>query len=194
MQQPLYAHHERGTVEGLHSDLDCILFSEEQIQTRVSEMGAAITKDYQGKDLVVVSVLRGAAVFMADLIRQIQLPLEMDFVALSSYGKAAKSSGVVSVQKDLTNDITGRHVLIAEDIIDSGLTLHHFLNSLRSRKPASIKVAALLRKDLPGQPDLPCEYLGFACPDEFVVGYGLDYAERYRNLPYIGILKPGVIK
>ena len=181
-------------MEGLHSDLDHILFSEEQIQVCVRDMGAAITRDYQGKDLVVISVLRGAAVFMTDLVRQIRLPLEMDFMAVSSYGKAAKSSGVVSIQKDLSTDITGRHVLIAEDIIDSGLTLHYLFNNLESRKPASIAIAALLRKDLPGQPDLPYEYVGFMCPDEFVVGYGLDYAERYRNLPYIGILRPDIIE
>ncbi len=180
-------------MEGLHPDLDRILFSEEQLQNCVSEMGAAITRDYQGKDLVVISVLRGAALFMADLVRKIELPLEMDFMAVSSYGAAAKSSGVVNIQKDLTSDITGRHVLIAEDIIDSGLTLQYLFNNLASRKPASIAIASLLRKDLPSQPDLPYKYVGFICPDEFVVGYGLDFAEHYRNLPYIGILKPGVI-
>lgn len=177
----------------LHPDLEHILFSEEQIHARIGELGAAITRDYQGKDLVVVSILRGAAVFMADLVRQIDLPLEMDFMAVSSYGKEAKSSGVVRIQKDLSTDITGRHVLVAEDVIDSGLTLRYLLDNLRSRKPASVAVASLLRKELPGQPDLPCKYLGFTCPDEFVVGYGLDYAQRYRNLPYIGALKPSAI-
>lgn len=188
-----YVCHERGAVKELHPDLERVLFSEDQIRTRVSEMGASITKDYAGKDLVVVSVLRGAAVFMADLVRQIALPLEMDFMAVSSYGKEAKSSGIVRIQKDLSTDITGRHVLIAEDVIDSGLTLRYLFNNLESREPASIAVAALLRKDLPEQADLPCPYLGFTCPDEFVVGYGLDYAERYRNLPYIGALKQSVI-
>ena len=177
----------------LHPDLDHILFSEEQIRSRISELGAAITSDYQGKDLVVVSILRGAAVFMADLVRQIDLPLEMDFMAVSSYGKEAKSSGIVRIQKDLSTDITGRHVLIAEDVIDSGLTLRYLFNNLESRKPASIAIASLLRKELPEQADLPCDYLGFTCPDEFVVGYGLDYAQRYRNLPYIGALKASAI-
>lgn len=191
--RPKHVCHERGTVKELHPDLDRVLFSEEQIRARVSEMGAAITRDYQGKDLVVVSILRGAAVFMADLVRQIDLPLEMDFMAVSSYGNGAKSSGVVRIQKDLSTSITGRHILIAEDVIDSGLTLRYLFKNLESRAPASIAIAALLRKDLPQQADLPCEYLGFRCPDEFVVGYGLDYAERYRNLPYIGVLKPTVI-
>ena len=136
-------------------------------------MGAAITRDYAGKDLVVISILRGAAIFMADLVRQIDLPLEMDFMAVSSYGKEAESSGIVRIQKDLSTDIMGRDVLIAEDVIDTGLTL--------------------LRKDIPEQADLPCHYLGFACPDEFVVGYGLDYAEKYRNLPYVGALKRSAI-
>lgn len=169
------------------------MFSEEQIRARVSEMGAAIARDYAGKDLVVISVLRGAAVFMADLVRQIDLPLEMDFMAVSSYGKEAKSSGIVRIQKDLSTDITGRHVLIAEDVIDTGLTLRYLFKNLESRKPASIAIAALLRKDLPEQADLPCHYQGFTCPDEFVVGYGLDYAEKYRNLPYIGALKRSAI-
>lgn len=177
----------------LHPDLERVLFSEDQIHARVCEMGASITEDYAGKDLVVVSVLRGAAVFVADLVRQIDLPLEMDFMAVSSYGEEAKSSGVVRIQKDLSTDITGRHVLIAEDVIDSGLTLRYLFNNLESRNPASITIAALLRKDLPEQIDLPCQYLGFTCPDAFVVGYGLDYAQRYRNLPYIGALKPSVV-
>nr|WP_251197561.1 hypoxanthine phosphoribosyltransferase [Anaerotardibacter muris] len=177
----------------MHPDLERVLFTEDQLRARVSEIGAAITNDYAGKDLVVVSILRGAAVYMADLVRKIDLPLEMDFMAISSYGKAAKSSGIVRIQKDLTTDISGRHVLIAEDIIDSGLTLRYLLDNLESRKPASLSIAALLRKDIPGQPDLPCKYVGFECPDEFVVGYGMDYAEHYRNLPYIGVLRSSVV-
>ena len=180
-------------MEELHPDLERVLFSEDQIRARVSELGAAIAQDYAGKDLVVISVLRGAAVFMADLVRQIALPLEMDFMAVSSYGKEAKSSGIVRIQKDLSTDITGRHVLIAEDVIDTGLTLRYLFKNLESRAPASIAIAALLRKELPQQADLPCHYVGFACPDEFVVGYGLDYAEKYRNLPYIGALKRSAI-
>lgn len=148
---------------------------------------------YAGKDLVVISILRGAAIFMADLVRQIDLPLEMDFMAVSSYGKEAESSGIVRIQKDLSTDIMGRDVLIAEDVIDTGLTLRYLIKNLQSRKPASLSIAALLRKDIPEQADLPCHYLGFACPDEFVVGYGLDYAEKYRNLPYVGALKRSAI-
>lgn len=127
-------------------------------------MGAAITRDYAGKDLVVISILRGAAIFMADLVRQIDLPLEMDFMAVSSYGKEAESSGIVRIQKDLSTDIMGRDVLIAEDVIDTGLTLRYLIKNLQSRKPASLSIAALLRKDIPEQADLPCHYLGFACP------------------------------
>lgn len=173
-----------------HPDLDRVLFSEEQIRTRVAEMGAQITKDYEGKSVIVVSVLRGAAIFMADLVREMHLPVEMDYMAVSSYGNGAKSSGVVRILKDLSGQIEGRHVLIAEDILDSGLTLRYLLGILASRNPASIEVATLLRKDTPHQADIKCKYIGFECPDEFIVGYGLDYAERYRNLPCIGVLKP----
>lgn len=180
-------------MQEIHPDLERILFTEKEIRDRVREIGQAITKDYAGKDIVVLSVLRGAAIYMADLVREIHLPLEMDFMAVSSYGKAAKSSGVVKIQKDLSTDISGRHVIVAEDIIDSGLTLRYLMDNLESRKPASITIASLLKKDLPGQPELPCKYLGFECPDEFVVGYGLDFAEHYRNLPYIGVLKSSVV-
>ena len=176
-------------MEELHPDLERVLFSESDIRARVREMGAAITRDYAGKDLVVISILRGAAIFMAE----IDLPLEMDFMAVSSYGKEAESSGIVRIQKDLSTDIMGRDVLIAEDVIDTGLTLRYLIKNLQSRKPASLSIAALLRKDIPEQADLPCHYLGFACPDEFVVGYGLDYAEKYRNLPYVGALKRSAI-
>ena len=164
-------------MEELHPDLERVLFSESDIRARVHEMGAAITRDYAGKDLVVISILRGAAIFMADLVRQIDLPLEMDFMAVSSYGKEAESSGIVRIQKDLSTDIM----------------LRYLITNLQSRKPASLSIAALLRKDIPEQADLPCHYLGFACPDEFVVGYGLDYAEKYRNLPYVGALKRSAI-
>lgn len=173
-----------------HPDLDRVLFSEEQIRTRVREMGEQITKDYEGKSVIVISVLRGAAIFMADLVREMHLPVEMDYMAISSYGNGVKSSGVVRILKDLSSQIEGRHVLIAEDILDSGLTLRYLLNNLESRNPASIEVATLLRKETPNQVDIKCKYIGFECPDEFIVGYGLDYAERYRNLPCIGILKP----
>lgn len=172
-----------------HEDIDRILFTEEDLANRVREMGAQITEDYAGEEIVVISVLRGAAIFMADLVREIKLPLEMDYMAISSYGNGAKSSGVVRILKDLTSSIEGRHVLIAEDILDSGLTLRYLIKNLESRGPKSIQVATLLRKDTPNQADIECRYVGFECPDEFIVGYGLDYAERYRNLPYIGVLK-----
>lgn len=178
----------------VHKDVSRILYSQEDIAQRVRSMGAQIARDYAHAEegIVLISVLRGAAVFMADLARAIDLPLEMDYMAVSSYGNAAKSSGHVSILKDLATDIEGRHVLIAEDILDSGLTLSRLLEVLGQRNPASLEVAALLRKKAPGQVDVPCRYTGFECPDEFIVGYGLDFAERYRNLPYIGILKPEV--
>lgn len=173
----------------IHPDVAQVLYTEEDIRTRVAELGAQITQDYQGESLVVISVLRGAAIFMADLVREIKLPCEMDYMAVSSYGNGAKSSGVVRILKDLSSNIANRHVLIAEDILDSGLTLRYLLNMMQAHHPASLNVATLLRKQTPHQADIPCKYVGFECPDEFIVGYGLDYAERYRNLPYIGILR-----
>ena len=155
-------------------------------------MGAQITADYQGQSLLVVSVLRGAAIFMADLVRAIDLPVEMDYMAVSSYGNGAKSSGVVQILKDTTSSLEGRHVIIAEDILDSGLTLEFLIENFELRNPASVEVATLLRKDVKPQADVHCRYIGFECPNEFIVGYGLDYAERYRNLPYIGVLKPEI--
>lgn len=180
----------------VHEDLSEVLYTREQIAQRVHEIGQAITKDYAGKDpergIVLVCVLRGAATFAADLAREIELPIEMDYLAVSSYGNGAKSSGVVRILKDLTCDISGRHVIVVEDIIDSGLTLNYLLKSLASRQPASLSVAAFMRKETKAQSSIDCAYVGFSCPDEFVVGYGLDFAERYRNLPYIGILKPEI--
>ncbi len=177
----------------MHEDISEILFTEDEIAARVAEMGERITRDYAGRaedgGIVMISVLRGAAMFMADLARKIELPLEMDYMAVSSYGNGAKSSGVVRILKDISADIAGRHVLIAEDILDSGLTLSYLMRNLRSRGPVSIEVATLLRKKTRAQADIDCRYVGFECPDEFIVGYGLDYAERYRNLPYIGVLK-----
>ena len=177
----------------VHNDIQEVLFTQEDLARRVGEIGAAITRDYAsaaGDGIVLVSVLRGAAIFMADLARALELPIEMDYMAISSYGNGAKSSGVVRILKDLTSEIEGRHVIVAEDILDSGLTLKYLLKNLSSRNPASIAVATLLRKKTEAQADIDCRYVGFECPDEFIVGYGLDYAERYRNLPYIGILKP----
>ena len=180
-----------GVVTQLHEDIDRVLFTEEQIRERVAEMGKQISADYD-EPLLIVSVLRGAAIFMADLVRQIDLPVEMDFMAVSSYGSGTKSSGVVRILKDTTSSVEGRHLIIAEDILDSGLTLEYLMTLLESRNPKSMTVATLLRKKTRQQADIDCRYIGFECPDEFIVGYGLDYAERYRNLPYIGVLKPEV--
>jgi hypoxanthine phosphoribosyltransferase len=179
-------------MQAVHEDIDRVLFTEEDLRARVAEMGRQITADHQGESLLVVSVLRGAAIFMADLVREIDLPLEMDYMAISSYGNGVKSSGIVRILKDLTSSVEGRHVLIAEDILDSGLTLKYLIRNLESRNPASIEVTTLLRKKTKAQADIDCRYVGFECPDEFIVGYGMDYAERYRNLPYIGVLKPEV--
>ena len=178
----------------MQDDIAEVLFTEQEIADRVREMGGAITRDYadaaRDGGIVLVSVLRGAAIFMADLARKIELPLEMDYMAISSYGNGAKSSGVVRILKDLSSEIEGRHVIVAEDILDSGLTLKYLLKNLSSRNPASLDVATLWRKQTLAQAKIDCRYVGFECPDEFIVGYGLDFAERYRNLPYIGILKP----
>ena len=181
----------------MHPDIKEVLYDEEQIKQRVAEIGAALTSEYAdrvaaGEKIVLVSVLRGAAIFMADLARAVKLPLEMDYMAVSSYGSGTKSSGVVRILKDLTATVEGKHVIVAEDILDSGLTLEFLIENLKTRNAASIEVVTLLRKDVPGQADIHCLHEGFECPNEFIVGYGLDYAERYRNLPYIGILKPEV--
>lgn len=179
-------------MDQIHPDIERILFSEHDLKACVEIMGQQITQDYAGQSLLVVSVLRGAAIFMADLVREIKLPLEMDYMAVSSYGDGVTTSGVVRVLKDLTDDIKGRHVLIVEDVLDSGLTLRYLMDHLALRDPASIAVATLLHKNVPNQADVNCRYIGFECPDEFIVGYGLDYAQRYRNLPYIGVLKPEI--
>ena len=179
----------------VHEDIQEVFLTEGEIARRVGEIGADITRDYADavkEGIVLVSVLRGAAIFMADLARAIELPVEMDYMAISSYGNGAKSSGVVRILKDLTSEIEGKHVIVAEDILDSGLTLKFLLKNLSSRKPASLAVATFLKKKTPAQADIDCRYVGFECPDEFIVGYGLDYAERYRNLPYVGILKPEI--
>ena len=181
----------------MNKDIKEILYDEKQVEARVKEMGARLAELYRpaverGECIVLLCVLRGAAIFMADLARTIDLPLEMDYMAVSSYGNAATSSGVISIKKDLSSDIAGKHVIIAEDILDSGLTLQFLLENLQERNPASLTVVTLLRKEVAGQADIDCFDIGFTCPDEFIVGYGLDYAENYRNLPYIGILKPEV--
>ena len=171
-------------------DIEKVLISEEEIQAKLVEMGAAITRDYADRSLLLVGVLKGAFVVMADLARNIRLPLQFDFMAVSSYGAATKTSGVVRILKDLDHDLKDRDVLVVEDIVDSGLTLKYLLRNLAGRKPATLEVAALLRKEGIQQVELDVRYIGFDIPNEFVVGYGLDYAEKYRNLPYIGTLKP----
>ncbi|HTG46352.1 MAG TPA: hypoxanthine phosphoribosyltransferase [Actinomycetota bacterium] len=171
-------------------DIEKVLITAEEIQAKLAEMGEQITRDYEGRKLLLVGVLKGAFVVMADLSRSIRLPLEFDFMAISSYGAATKTSGVVRILKDLEHDLKDRDVLVVEDIVDSGLTLKYLLKNLAGRKPASLEVAALLRKVGIQQVELDLRYVGFDIPNEFVVGYGLDFAERYRNLPYIGTLKP----
>src|SRR5215475_2866277 len=169
-----------------------VLISADQLQEKVVELAARIDKDYAGRDLLLVGVLKGAVMVMADLARAMHLPAEMDWMAVSSYGSGTKSSGVVRILKDLDTDISGRHVLIVEDIVDSGLTLSWLAGNLRSRGPASLAVCAMLRKPGSAQMHVDVRYTGFDIGDEFVVGYGLDYAQRYRNLPFIGTLAPAV--
>nr|WP_092073686.1 hypoxanthine phosphoribosyltransferase [Dendrosporobacter quercicolus]NSL47966.1 hypoxanthine phosphoribosyltransferase [Dendrosporobacter quercicolus DSM 1736]SDM65636.1 hypoxanthine phosphoribosyltransferase [Dendrosporobacter quercicolus] len=176
------------------NDVERILISEAQLAERIKELGAQITADYAGKEILAIGVLRGAVVFMADLTRAIKVPVAIDFMAVSSYGAGTDSSGVVRILKDLDENIEGRHLLIVEDIIDSGLTLTYLLENLKSRKPASIKLCTLLNKPERRKAEVQIDYNGFTVPDYFVVGYGLDFAEKYRNLPFIGILKPEVYK
>ncbi|MGB9738259.1 MAG: hypoxanthine phosphoribosyltransferase [Chloroflexus aggregans] len=177
----------------MRQDIDYILISEEQIKQRVAELGTAITNDYRAiGDLLLVGVLKGCAMFMVDLARAIDLPLAIDFIAVASYGASTESSGVVRLMKDLDTDISHRHVLIVEDIIDSGLTLAYLRAQLLRRNPASLRICTLLNKPERRTADVPVDYVGFDIPNAFVVGYGLDYAERYRNLPFIGVLRPEV--
>ena len=177
----------------LHPDIQEILLDEQDIKDIVKKVGAEITRDYADKNPLVIAVLRGAVVFMADIMRAIECPLSIDFMAVSSYGDGVKSSGVVRIVKDLDTKIEGRHVIIVEDVLDSGLTLSYQVRMLKSRNPASIEIAAFLVKDIEGKrPAIDPRYVGTHVPDKFVVGYGLDYAERYRNLPFVGVLKPSV--
>lgn len=177
----------------LHPDIEEILLDEQDIKDIVKKVGSEITRDYADKNPLVIAVLRGAVVFMADIMRAIECPLSIDFMAVSSYGDGVKSSGVVRIVKDLDTKIEGRHVIIVEDVLDSGLTLSYLVRMLKSRNPASIEIAAFLVKDIEGKrPAVDPRYVGTHVPDKFVVGYGLDYAERYRNLPFVGVLKPSV--
>lgn len=176
----------------MHEEVAKVLLTKEQIAARVQELGRQIASDYRGKTPVLICILKGAMHFMSDLTRAIDIPLKVDFMAISSYGAGTTSSGVVRILKDLDHPVEGEHVLVVEDIVDSGLTLHYLLEILRSRKPASLRVVTLLDKPGRRQVDVAPDYNGFEIPDEFVVGYGLDYNEKYRNLPYIGVLKPEV--
>src|SRR6266498_3108999 len=172
------------------ADLDEVLITRETLTKRIGEIGRQISADYRGKNLLLVGVLKGAAIFLVDLARAITLPLEVAFMATSSYGASTRSSGIVRILKDLDSSVEGKDVLVVEDIVDSGLTLGYILRTIKMRQPASVKVCGLLVKERPRESDPPVDYIGFKIPDRFVVGYGLDYAEAYRNLPYIGVLKP----
>jgi len=174
----------------MNRDIDHVLISEEQIAKRVRELGAQISEDYEGKDVVLVCILKGAVIFFADLARAIICHMEMDFLSISSYGNNTKTSGIVRISKDMDTSITGRHVLIVEDIMDSGLTLNHLTNLLKAREPASLKIVCLLDKPERRECAITPDYVGFVIPNEFVLGYGLDWEQRYRNLPYVGVMKP----
>ena len=176
----------------LQQDIQRTLFSQEEIDRRLDELAAEINRDYAGKEPMLISVLRGSFVFMADLTRKITLPCTVDFMAVSSYGKGTTSSGQVQITKDLSDDIEGKDILVVEDILDSGNTLSYLMKLLQARHPASIRLCTLLDKPERRVVPVQADYVGFTIPDEFVVGYGLDYAEKYRNLPYIGVLKPSV--
>ena len=178
----------------MNTDVESILLSENEINERVSELAEQITKDYEGKKLFVIGVLKGSFIFMADLIRKIQIPCQIDFMAVSSYGGNAKTTGAVKITKDLNADIEGKDVLIVEDILDSGRTLSYLINYFRNRRPSSVRICTLLDKPERRTSKVSVDYVGFSVPDEFVVGYGLDCDEKYRNLPFIGGLKPEAYK
>ncbi len=176
----------------MHPDILEILVSEDQIARRVKELGGRISEDYRGNEILMVGILKGAVVFMADLIRHVTVPVRIDFMAVSSYGKASESSGVVQILKDLDQSIGGRHVIVVEDIVDTGLTLKYMLDNLSTRRPASLRICTLLDKPSRRRTSVAPDYNGFVIPDRFVVGYGLDYCEDYRNLREIAVLKPEI--
>lgn len=176
----------------MNDDIRDVLVSEEQLKARVSELGAQISQDYAGKDLVLVSILKGAVVFMADLMRAVTIPCSIDFMVVSSYGAGTTTSGLVKIIKDLDSDLSGKDVLIVEDILDTGVTLSNLVPMLKMRNPNSVRICTILDKPSRRRADIRADYTGFEVPDEFVVGYGLDYDEKYRNLPYVGVLKPSV--
>jgi hypoxanthine phosphoribosyltransferase len=177
----------------LASGVGEVLIDESTLQARIGALGVEISADYRGRDLLLVGVLKGAVFFMADLMRELTVPCEIDFMAISSYGAATDSSGVVRILKDLDINVAGREVLVVEDIIDSGLTLSYLMRNLRARKPASLEICALLTKPERREIDVPVRYIGFEIPNRFVIGYGLDFAERYRNLPYVAVLHPDLV-
>ena len=179
-------------MSAMRDDVLRVLISEEEIERRIEELGKQITEDYAGKDIVVVSVLKGSVMFMADLLREIDTHTEIDFMVCSSYGSGVVSTGAVKMLKDIFLPIEGRDVLIVEDILDTGKTLHYIKDYLWARKPSSIRICTLLDKPERRQAEINADYIGFVVPDEFVIGYGLDFDEHYRNLPYIGVLKPSV--
>ena len=176
----------------MNDDILRVLYSEEELEAKCAELGAQISKDYEGKNLLLVSVLKGAVVFMTDLMRHITVPCSIDFMVVSSYGSGVKTSGVVKIVKDLDADLAGKDLLIVEDILDTGMTLHYLKQLLQDRNPNSIRIATLLDKPERRRAAVRADYVGYQVPDEFVVGYGLDYDEKYRNLPYVGVLKPEI--
>jgi len=180
------------TATTIHADVQEVLLTEDQIQARVAELGGQLDAAYTGLEPVLISVLKGSIVFLADLVRSMELPLSIDIMEVSSYGAATETSGQVRILKDLSNPIEGRHVIVVEDIIDTGLTLNYLLRYLREKGPASLRICCLLDKPARRLTEIPIDYVGFTIPDRFVVGYGLDYGERYRNLPYVGVLRPSV--
>lgn len=170
-------------------DIERVLYSEQQIKNKISELAKRISNDYEGKELLVVGVLKGSVIFAAELIKNITIPCEIDFMAVSSYGNSSETTGVVRILKDLDHEACGKDILIVEDIVDSGVTLDYLLNYLRARKANSVEIVSLLTKPSRRKVDIDVKYVGFESPDEFLVGYGLDYAEKYRNVPFVGVLK-----
>jgi len=176
----------------MHPDFEYTLFTEEQLGQRIAEMGAELSRDFADKNPIFIGILKGAVMFMADIVKRIQIPMEMDFMATSSYGDSSKSSGVVRILKDLDRSIEGRHVILIEDIVDTGLTLAYIRQVIRQRQAASVSIVSLFDKPEGRKVDIRADYCGFTVPNLFIVGYGLDYAEQYRNLPYVGVLKPEI--
>ncbi|MFD3155552.1 hypoxanthine phosphoribosyltransferase [Haloimpatiens sp. FM7330] len=181
-------------MQNINNDIKEILYSQEQLKDKIKEIGKNINRDYEGKDLVLVGILKGSVMFMSDLLREITIPCQMDFMAVSSYGNSTETSGVVRILKDLDFQIKGKHIIIVEDIIDTGITLKYLMKYLKSRNPKSLEIACLLNKPERREIEIDVKYSGYNVPDYFIVGYGIDFAEKYRNLPYIGILKEELYK